>query len=473
MKAPKLKAPMPYFGGKSRVATLVWDRLGDVDNFIEPFSGSAAVLLGRPHAPRIETINDADTMVANFWRATSRDPEAVAEFADWPVNEADLHARHRWLVLSKEAAAFRQRMRTDPEYFSPSIAGWWVWGSCCWIGGGWCSTNRDGDVSETMPTAEKCQTGGKGVNGVRQGDGKGGPPGGTGDRSIKLGGGHGQYGNGVHSKGPENEPGPVPGLHAKRPAISGDNPGSSGHGVHSGQLMKGNAKPPHEWQQKPNLRGDSGAAGNGVHVSGNKGVHSGRPQLGDAFSRGRGIHGNDSAGTCAQRRAWLLDWFGRLRDRLRTVRVCCGDWLRVCDSESVTTRLGVTGVFLDPPYALHLERLAQWIRFLQGKRKTPPAGKRKETSRDGNLYATDGGDVDHIVARVHVYCLERGADPRMRLALCGYEGDNNALERAGWDVVAWAAQGGYGNRSSKGKDNAKRERIWFSPGCRQERGLFS
>ena len=67
-------------------------------NYVEPFAGSLAVLLGRPHAPRIETVNDLDCYLANFWRATSRDPEAVAVAADWPINEADLHARHRWLV---------------------------------------------------------------------------------------------------------------------------------------------------------------------------------------------------------------------------------------------------------------------------------------------------------------------------------------------------------------------------------------
>ena len=40
----------------------------------------------------------------------------------------------------------------------------------------------------------------------------------------------------------------------------------------------------------------------------------------------------------------------RLADRLRLTRVCCGDWIRVCQSRSVTTRLGLTGIFLDPPY---------------------------------------------------------------------------------------------------------------------------
>lgn len=47
----KLKAPFPYFGGKSRVGPIIWDRFGDVKNYIEPFAGSMAVLLGRPHWP--------------------------------------------------------------------------------------------------------------------------------------------------------------------------------------------------------------------------------------------------------------------------------------------------------------------------------------------------------------------------------------------------------------------------------------
>jgi site-specific DNA-adenine methylase len=36
--------------------------------------------------------------------------------------------------------------------------------------------------------------------------------------------------------------------------------------------------------------------------------------------------------------------------RLRRVRVCCGDWTRVL-GRSATECIGVTGVFLDPPYA--------------------------------------------------------------------------------------------------------------------------
>src|SRR5882724_9612810 len=93
-----MKAPFPWFGGKSRAADLIWAGLGNVPNYVEPFAGSLAVLLNRPSASNLETVNDLDAYVCNFWRAVRADPEGVARAADWPVNETDLHARHRWLV---------------------------------------------------------------------------------------------------------------------------------------------------------------------------------------------------------------------------------------------------------------------------------------------------------------------------------------------------------------------------------------
>lgn len=136
-----MKAPFPYFGGKSRVAKYVWSRFGDVQNYVEPFCGSLAVLLARPTPAKTETVNDADCYLANFWRALRADPAEVARWADWPVSEVDLVARHRWLL---QQADFRERMKTDPDYYDAKVAGWWVWGACAWIGGRWCSGWRRG-----------------------------------------------------------------------------------------------------------------------------------------------------------------------------------------------------------------------------------------------------------------------------------------------------------------------------------------
>ena len=133
-----LQAPFPWFGGKAKVAATIWDRLGLVQNYVEPFFGSGAVLLSRPEPfPGVETINDACGFVANFWRAIQAAPEEVAAFADWPVNEADLEARHYWLVT--EGRETLARILGDPHGFEAKIAGWWCWGLCAWIGSGWCS----------------------------------------------------------------------------------------------------------------------------------------------------------------------------------------------------------------------------------------------------------------------------------------------------------------------------------------------
>ena len=137
---PELKSPFPYFGGKSAIADIVWDAFGEVDNYIEPFFGSGAVLLSRPGwGPGIrwtETVNDADGFLANFWRALGRDSDGVAQYADWPVNESDLEARHLWLVNRRKELTDKLN---DPDFYDVKFAGWWVWGISCWIGCGWCS----------------------------------------------------------------------------------------------------------------------------------------------------------------------------------------------------------------------------------------------------------------------------------------------------------------------------------------------
>ena len=61
------KTPWPWFGGKADAAPAVWRALGDVDHYVEPFAGSLAVLLRRPHPCNrpyySETVNDADGLL--------------------------------------------------------------------------------------------------------------------------------------------------------------------------------------------------------------------------------------------------------------------------------------------------------------------------------------------------------------------------------------------------------------------------
>jgi len=131
-----VKAPFPYFGGKRDVVDLVWSRLGVVKQYIEPFCGSAAMLLGARKPASLEVVNDINGFIANFWRATKCQPAAVADAADYPVSHIDLGARHGWLMDQRDRIGSALQ---DPEWPGDAqAAGWWLWGQCSWIGSGWC-----------------------------------------------------------------------------------------------------------------------------------------------------------------------------------------------------------------------------------------------------------------------------------------------------------------------------------------------
>jgi site-specific DNA-adenine methylase len=371
-----LQAPFPWFGGKSKVAPLVWQRFGTVRNFVEPFFGSGAVLLGRPQPfEGPETINDKDGYVANLWRAIQHAPDEVANWADSPVNENDLHARHAWLVERK--AGFAAKLEGDPEFFDAKVAGWWLWGCCCWIGSGWCSGNGPwGVVEDEEGNRQLVHLGdaGQGVN--RQ--------------LVHLG----DAGQGVNRQL----------VHL----------GDAGQGVNR-QLVH------------------LGDAGRGVN---RKRVHLGNAdEEQETISRKRPLITNDSVSVANA--DGVLAWMLALAERLSRVRVCCGDWERVC-GPTPTIKQGLTAVFLDPPYSSEADR--------------------------AELYTEEDFQVAH---KVREWCLKRGDDTRIRVALCGYAGEGHEeLEANGWTVEHWKARGGFASQAADGKnENARKERIWFSPHC--------
>ena len=130
-----LAAPFPYFGGKRRAAHIIWQRLGDPAGYVEPFAGSAAVLLARPrfNGRRVETLNDADGWLVNAWRAIRLAPDDVAAHAWGPVTEIDYHARLAWLQ-ERRTSELVAWLEGDPEAYDARAAGWWLYVLACGIG---------------------------------------------------------------------------------------------------------------------------------------------------------------------------------------------------------------------------------------------------------------------------------------------------------------------------------------------------
>ena len=130
-----LAAPFPYFGGKRRAAPRIWQALGDPAGYVEPFAGSAAVLLARPAftGRRVETLNDADGWLVNCWRSIQISPDAVAAAAWGPVTEIDYHARLAWLQ-ARRTPDLVAWMEGDPEAHDAKAAGWWLYVLACGIG---------------------------------------------------------------------------------------------------------------------------------------------------------------------------------------------------------------------------------------------------------------------------------------------------------------------------------------------------
>jgi hypothetical protein len=156
------KAPFPWFGGKSKAAPLVWDLLGDVEHYVEPFAGSLAVLLNRPHVPNrayySETVNDMDGLLVNAWRAIQWHPEETAAHASWPMSENDKHARQIALVRWREAGLV-DKLAGSPKWCDTEMAGWWLWGVCVQIGafaaGGSWTADANGMIVKIDRNAEE------------------------------------------------------------------------------------------------------------------------------------------------------------------------------------------------------------------------------------------------------------------------------------------------------------------------------
>jgi len=294
------KCPFPFFGGKSQAAPAVWAALGDVRHFVEPFAGSLAVLLGRPHPinrhNHSETVNDVDGLLVNAWRAIQLAPEETAVHASWPVAEADLVARHLALV-NWRAERQLEHLMGDPLWYDERMAGWWLNGLCQWIGTGWCDGRGKwvvGDDDRIRPRRP---------DEPRPGDATGADE--------------------------------TPGVARQLPQL-----GNDGRGVN-----------------QPGVRDGTPGVARKLLFLGNNGRGINHPDVRDGtpgYCRNGGPW-HPSAPDITS--TVLVEWFQHLAQRLRWVRIVNGDWTRVVTGGAINSlpvrmkKGGCAGIFLDPPYA--------------------------------------------------------------------------------------------------------------------------
>lgn len=126
------RPPVRYLGGKWALAPWIIGFFPPHAHYVEPFCGGASMLF-RKHASEIETINDLDEEVVNFFRMLRERPRellravaltpyarrelviACGPLADDPVERA-----RRFLVRSRMAYGSRQRHNTGWRYITHS-----------------------------------------------------------------------------------------------------------------------------------------------------------------------------------------------------------------------------------------------------------------------------------------------------------------------------------------------------------------
>lgn len=72
-----MRPPVPYFGGKQRIADRLVALLPEHKHYVEPFAGGLSVLLAKPMST-LETVNDLDGDIVCFWRVLRDRPEELA-----------------------------------------------------------------------------------------------------------------------------------------------------------------------------------------------------------------------------------------------------------------------------------------------------------------------------------------------------------------------------------------------------------
>lgn len=137
-----LPPPMPYFGGKQRIASQIVATFAPHLHYVEPFAGGLSVLLAKPPS-KCETVNDLDKHLVTFWRVLRDRPDDLLRAASLtPHSRAEMVAarqipddtdeveiaRRVWVELTQSRSGLRNnsgwRFYLDADATNTSLPGY-------------------------------------------------------------------------------------------------------------------------------------------------------------------------------------------------------------------------------------------------------------------------------------------------------------------------------------------------------------
>lgn len=92
---PKNSGTFNYIGGKTTIAPWIIDHFPDHEVYVEPFGGSASVLMRKPQSP-VEVYNDTNSDCVTFFEAVKRRPDDLKAWINTTPYSRELF--DRWLT---------------------------------------------------------------------------------------------------------------------------------------------------------------------------------------------------------------------------------------------------------------------------------------------------------------------------------------------------------------------------------------
>jgi len=380
-KLATYKPPIIYFGTKHKIAQTIWQELGDVTHYIEPFGGSGVIACNRPDSVGRVILNDQDCLLINALRVVrDKKEELISALSTFGLRRCESDMMGAQLQLIRVRNDITEKINANPEFSDVKYAAYWIYGNNIWLGAGWgytygphvLITDEDGSdrvvdrrvvdvdsdwgISKTIPNTRD-----KGI--IKQ---------------IPV-----TYNHGINKTIPDTY------NHGIRKNI----PNTSDRGI---------------CKKTPNT-GDRGIIKQ-VPVTYNHGISKTIPNTGDKHMRSGLGNTMSDADVIEHITYHITEW----SNHLNRIDILCGDWYRCITPAYIRaeSKSSSVGIVFDPPYMI-----------------------------GSDVY--DGTSIDNAT-KLNIDVIKWSLDhPEYKIIICSYDNELHNTMLAGWRKINWLANSGY------------------------------